>query len=608
MSFDSDTLQFTRDKRFETYADTEDGDDIEQTAFDAVLDDLYVELNEMGTEVYSIARRYNTKALFLASGADYTALADGDVLIVGDQFYKVVATGAVTYHEITVSGAEGSGGLKVVEAGSKFTSTTTAGQGDTLGGSVLLAAGVPFVYDAAGTDLTTGDGRTWTKVVAGIDAGGTGAATIEDVLTALKMATASVFCTYGGTANVITLTTGRSLTGLTVGQEFRFRASAANTAGVTINVDGIGALTANTPSGTALPPGFIRTDVDTQVRFDGTDFLVEIPDLEMLGALYATYGGTANAITLTTGVGLSALTAGQEVRFRASVANTSAATIDVDGIGAVALKTPDGSALSGGEIRTDRDTVARFDGTDMIVILWPGRLLETTVVDSAGSSSYIVPDGCFRLRVHGVAAGGGGGSGDGDTSGGGDGGAGSGANGGEESIFDIAVVPGQSISYTIGAGGLGSTTAGVDGSAGGDTTVSDGTTTFTLKGGEGGASLNNASAAKATVPNNRSLTTNVSTGAFTLIRNPGKEFGEIGITTPSVAVTGTGVVVGGNGGSSGFGSGGRGAIANSNDVSSNALNGYGNGAGGGGGAGMGQSSVGSGGDGTDGAVEFTAYS
>jgi hypothetical protein len=98
-----------------------------------------------------------------------------------------------------------------------------------------------------------------------------------DVATAqatLKTDTMSRYATYGGTANVITITTGASLSSLTTGQEFRFRATAANTGATTINVDGIGALTAKTPTGDALPSGYVRTDVDTVCRYDGTDIIV----------------------------------------------------------------------------------------------------------------------------------------------------------------------------------------------------------------------------------------------------------------------------------------------------------------------------------------------
>ena len=88
-------------------------------------------------------------------------------------------------------------------------------------------------------------------------------------------------------------------------------------------------------------------------------------DLPLLGRMFVTYGGTANAITLTGALPPRASTTpiGAQVRFRATAANTGATTINLDGRGAVACRTITGVALPSGYIRTDVDTVATFDGT-----------------------------------------------------------------------------------------------------------------------------------------------------------------------------------------------------------------------------------------------------
>jgi len=78
------------------------------------------------------------------------------------------------------------------------------------------------------------------------------------------------------------------------------------------------------------------------------------------------YGGTANAITLTTGSRLATLPAGLQLRFRATAANTGPATVAVDGLTAVAIKTITGAALPAGYIRTDANTVITYDGTNFI--------------------------------------------------------------------------------------------------------------------------------------------------------------------------------------------------------------------------------------------------
>lgn len=84
-------------------------------------------------------------------------------------------------------------------------------------------------------------------------------------------------------------------------------------------------------------------------------------------ALRAAYGGTANAITLTTGAGLSSVPTGFKLRFMASATNTGATTINVDGTGAVAAKTVTGAALPVDYIRTDIETEAWYDGTVWVV-------------------------------------------------------------------------------------------------------------------------------------------------------------------------------------------------------------------------------------------------
>lgn len=83
------------------------------------------------------------------------------------------------------------------------------------------------------------------------------------------------WATYGGTANTVTLAPAFARTAYVAGDEFRFRATAANTGATTINVGGLGAKAAVTVLGTALPAGYIRTGVDTVCVYDGTRFVVQ---------------------------------------------------------------------------------------------------------------------------------------------------------------------------------------------------------------------------------------------------------------------------------------------------------------------------------------------
>lgn len=80
---------------------------------------------------------------------------------------------------------------------------------------------------------------------------------------------------------------------------------------------------------------------------------------------WATYGGSANAINLT--AGFVSLVAGMQIRFRATAANTGAATINLDGLGARPCRTITGAVVPAGYIRVGVDTIATYDGAAWVV-------------------------------------------------------------------------------------------------------------------------------------------------------------------------------------------------------------------------------------------------
>lgn len=71
--------------------------------------------------------------------------------------------------------------------------------------------------------------------------------------------------------------------------------------------------------------------------------------------------GSANAYVLSTGMGLSALAAGERLTAKVNFTNTGTATLAVDGQTATAIHLVSGSALAGGELTGIHDFA--FDGT-----------------------------------------------------------------------------------------------------------------------------------------------------------------------------------------------------------------------------------------------------
>lgn len=78
--------------------------------------------------------------------------------------------------------------------------------------------------------------------------------------------------------------------------------------------------------------------------------------------IYASVGGTANAIELTLTPTTSASVEGQAIIFIPASDSTSSVTVDVDGIGAVALQY-NGAALVGGELQAGLPAIIVNDGT-----------------------------------------------------------------------------------------------------------------------------------------------------------------------------------------------------------------------------------------------------
>lgn len=100
------------------------------------------------------------------------------------------------------------------------------------------------------------------------------------------------------------------------------------------------------------------------------DIFLDIPAAERVlakevqdgGFVYGAAGGTADVITLTLTPAVTAYVAGQVFQFKASAANTAAPTLNVNGVGAVALQKR-GQALGAGEIQAGDIVTAVYDGT-----------------------------------------------------------------------------------------------------------------------------------------------------------------------------------------------------------------------------------------------------
>ncbi len=96
-------------------------------------------------------------------------------------------------------------------------------------------------------------------------------------------------------------------------------------------------------------------------------------------------GGSANAITLDNAVNVTAYALGQRVSFKATATNTTATTINIDGVGAVALKRPNGDALVAGDITSGRVYDAVYDGTYFQLTIVTADVLSSATAAAASA-------------------------------------------------------------------------------------------------------------------------------------------------------------------------------------------------------------------------------
>lgn len=206
--------------------------------------------------------------------------------------------------------------------------------------------------------------------------------------------------TVGGTANAITLTYPIAPLSYQAGQEIRFIASATNTGAATINVNGLGVVTIlkKTPAGlVALVGDEIVSGLVISLVYDGTHMQLGT-NAQSGGSVWAgTSGGSANAQTLTPSGPISSYAAGQRFTFVAGFTNTGAMTLNVSGVGAIAVKAntfTGPAALIGGEIVTGNEVTVTYTGSSFEI---EGFKALPTTIQKVGSNGgdYATASGTY---------------------------------------------------------------------------------------------------------------------------------------------------------------------------------------------------------------------
>ena len=180
--------------------------------------------------------------------------------------------------------------------------------------------------------------------------------------------------------------------------------------------------------------------------------------------IYAADAGANDTYVITLSPAPSAYTTGMVIFFKANTANTGAATINVNSLGAKTIKKNVSADLDTGDISASQINAIVYDGTNFQLLSRTGTSTPTVRVYT-GNDTWNKPTGLKFVEVEVVGGGGGGG---GSNSAGI--GAGGGGGGGYSRKLIAAGSLGATETVTVGAAGTaGAASGGASGGAGGTT-------------------------------------------------------------------------------------------------------------------------------------------
>lgn len=152
--------------------------------------------------------------------------------------------------------------------------------------------------------------------------------------------------------------------------------------------------------------GFTRLPVGTNLQLlqsNGTDPAWASVSIPTLYNNYVADTGAANAYVVTLVPALGSYIAGQVVVFKAANANTTASTLNVNGLGAIAIKKYDGAtALVANDIKAGQIVAAVYDGTNFQMISTNPNIPSATVYKSGTVTRDASTASGTQIIAHGL--------------------------------------------------------------------------------------------------------------------------------------------------------------------------------------------------------------
>lgn len=216
---------------------------------------------------------------------------------------------------------------------------------------------------------------------------------IQDIDRLVSQSGSEVYAADSVGTDAYAISVSPAPTAYTTGMVFNFSAGTANTGAATLNVNSLGAKTIKKFHDQDLETGDIEVGQILTVIYDGTNFQMQ----SQLAALYATKanvqdgsivyaadaGGT-DAYAITLAPAPTAYTTGMVVHFKANTANTGAATLNVNALGAKTIVKLHDQTLATGDIESGQIVSVVYDGTNFQM---QSQIGQVTPVPASGTLS-----------------------------------------------------------------------------------------------------------------------------------------------------------------------------------------------------------------------------
>jgi hypothetical protein len=163
-----------------------------------------------------------------------------------------------------------------------------------------------------------------------------------------------------------------AVTAYTAGQVFTWKAGTANTGASSLNVSGLGAVAIKKNVSEDTETGDILANQTIVTVYDGTNFqLVSSPaflaranEIQNSSFVYAASSAGSDTYAITLSPSPASYAVGQVFYFLADVANTGAATLNVNALGAITIKKNRDRDLETGDIEANQVVGVIYDGTN----------------------------------------------------------------------------------------------------------------------------------------------------------------------------------------------------------------------------------------------------